>query len=79
MSELRRHGRELLEASRRERTPPPEVKERLLQSLLETAAQMSLAADEAPPLSQRLSFGAKALVLGGLVLTILGATWLASR
>lgn len=79
MSELRRHGRELLEASRRERTPAPEAKERLLRSLLETAAQVSLDAHEAPPLAQRLSRSAKALVLGGLVLAIVGVTWLLGR
>jgi hypothetical protein len=79
MSELRRHGRELLEASRRERTPSAERRQRLLKKLLETAAQTSLAAREPLPLSQRLGARTKALVVLLVVATIVGGMWAASR
>lgn len=79
MSELRRHGRELLEASRRERTPSLERKQRLLAALLETAAQSTRAAQEPPPLAQRLAPRVKLLILAALVAAILGGIWLASH
>lgn len=79
MSELRRHGRELLEASRRERTPGAERKRRLLEKLVETAAQASVAAREPPPLEQRLGLTTKVLVVVGVLVTIVGGLWLVSR
>lgn len=79
MSELRRHARELLEASRRERTPGAERKQRVMQRLMESAAQTSLDAREPPPLAQRLSPRTKGLVLVLLAVTILGGMWAASR
>ncbi|RYZ06303.1 MAG: hypothetical protein EOO73_16700 [Myxococcales bacterium] len=79
MSELRRHGRELLEASRRERTPSAERKQRILEKLLESAAQTTLAAREPPPLAERLSPRTKALVLVVLVAAIVVGMWAASR
>jgi hypothetical protein len=79
MSELRRHGRELLEASRRERTPAAERRRRLLEKLLENAAQTSVAAREPPPLEQRLGLETKVLVAVGVLVTIAGGLWLASR
>lgn len=79
MSELRRHGRELLEASKRERTPSPQHKQRLIRQLLESAAQASRAAQEPAPLDQRLGWREKVLLLSALSLAIGGAIWLVSR
>lgn len=79
MSELRRHARELLDASRRERTPSAERKQRVMQRLMESAAQTSLDAREPLPLAQRLSTRSKGLVLLLLAGTILGGMWAASR
>jgi hypothetical protein len=79
MSELRRHGRELLEASRRERTPPAPLKRRLMVKLLESAAQTSLDAHEPPPLAQRLGVASRSAVVIALVFAILSGLWLASR
>jgi hypothetical protein len=79
MNELSRYGRELLNASRRERTPEPQRKQRLLEKLLTSAAQTSLAAREPPPLAQRLGTPEKLLVLLGLLLMIAAGMWLASR
>lgn len=79
MSDLRRHGRELLDASRSERTPSQQVKEQLIASLLEAAAQAALPAGEALPLASRLSRSGKALVLALLALAIGLGIYLAGR
>lgn len=79
MSELRRHGLQLLDASRRERTPSAELRQRLLTHLLESAAQTSLASREPVPLAERLSTSAKLLVLVGVVATIVSGIWLLGR
>lgn len=79
MNDLRRDGRELLEASRRERTPGAELKQRLLAELLAAAARATPAADEPPPLASRLSSSSKALILAALVLAIALAIFLAGR
>ncbi len=68
MNELRPHGRELLEAARRERTPSPEQRERLLGELL-------AAADPGPPSGapggrRKLRGYAKVLVLLALACAI---------
>jgi len=68
MNELRPHGRELLEAARRERTPSPADRERLLSELL--AAADPGPASGAPGGRRKLSAGARLLVLVGLVLAI---------
>lgn len=79
MSELRRHGRELLEASRVERTPRADLRERLLSQLLESAAQTSLAGAEPVPLAQRLGSRTKAFLVAGLAVVIFGGMCLLSR
>lgn len=68
MNELRPHGRELLEAARRERTPSPDERERLLSELL--AAADPGPASGAPGGRRKLRGGARLLVLAALVLAI---------
>lgn len=74
MSELRRHGRELLDASRLRRTPLSEQKRKIVEGLVATAAQTAHDVSTRPPLAQRLSGRAKVLVL----LTLLAAVALAT-
>jgi hypothetical protein len=68
MNELRPHGRELLEAARRERTPSPAQRERLLSELL--AAADPGPASGAPGGTPKLRGGSRWLVLVGLALSI---------
>jgi hypothetical protein len=68
MNELRPHGRELLDAARRERTPNPAQRERLLGELL--AAADPGPASGAPGGRRKLSKGAQALLLAALALAI---------
>lgn len=77
MNELRPHGRELLEAARRERTPTPEQRERLLSELL--AAADPGPASGAPGGRPKLRGGARWLVLVGLALAIGVALYEASH
>ena len=70
MTELRRHGRELLEAARRERTPSPVERERALTGLMAAAAQAALASERPAPLAKRLPPLAKLLILVILFLAI---------
>jgi hypothetical protein len=79
MSELRRHGRDLLEASRRRRTPSAERKQRLVARLVDAAAQTAQDAPTRPPLAQRLSRRAKLLVLAALLGTVALVLYLAGR
>jgi len=75
MNELRPHGRELLEAARRERTPSPAEHARLLQQLL-LAAQSSNASSPPPP---KLANGARLILLAALVAGIAFALYCASH
>jgi hypothetical protein len=79
MSELRRHGRELLDASRQRRTPSAEQTRQLIARLVEAAAQTARDAPTRPPLAQRLSRRAKLLVLAALVGAVAFALYVASR
>lgn len=78
MSELRRHGRELLQASRQRRTPSAEQTRQLVARLVEAAAQTAQDAPTQPPLAQRLSRRAKLLVLAALLGAVALALHLAS-
>jgi hypothetical protein len=68
MNELRPHGRELLDAARREQTPSPAERERLLSDLM--AAADPGPASGAPGGRRKLRGGARVLVLIGLILII---------
>jgi hypothetical protein len=78
MSELRRHGRDLLDASRRRRTPSAEHKHQLVEQLVNAAAQTAHDAPTRPPLAQRLTRRAKLLVLLALLSAVAFGLYLAS-
>jgi hypothetical protein len=75
MNELRPHGRELLDAARRERTPSATDHARLLQELL-LAAQATDASTEP---AQRLSLASKLLLLAALAVLIGFALYFVGR
>lgn len=76
MTELRRHGRELIEAARRERTPTPEERQRVMSVLMAAAAQAALQNEQRAPLAKRLPPVAKLLLLTLLFLAIAaGSYW----
>jgi hypothetical protein len=68
MNQLRPHGRELLAAARRERTPSPADRERLLSEL--AAAADPGPASGAPGGRRKLGAGAKAAALVALTVGI---------
>jgi len=68
MHELRPHGRQLLEAARRERTPRVEERERLLSELV--AAADPGPASGAARARRKLTPGAKLLLLLSLAIAI---------
>jgi hypothetical protein len=78
MSQLRRYGRDLLDASRRRRTPSPERKHQLIEQLVSAAAQTAHDAPTRPPLAQRLSPRAKVVVLFALLSAVAVGLYLAS-
>ena len=80
MNELRRHGRDLLDEARRERTPDAAARARVFGALMASAALTSTASVGATPVAAKLLTGfSKWLVLAGLVGTITGALYLAGH
>ncbi|HYQ15851.1 MAG TPA: hypothetical protein VEQ58_08840 [Polyangiaceae bacterium] len=77
MNELRPHGRELLDAARRQHTPSPAERERLLSELLVSAEPAPATRISLVP--QRLSAASKLLLLAALAALIGVALYLASR
>lgn len=80
MNELRRHGRDLLDEARRERTPDAAARARVFSALMASAALTSTAGASAAPAAAKLLTGfSKWLVLVGLVGTVTGALYLAGH
>lgn len=78
MNEIRRHGRELIDQARRERTPDAAARERVFGALMASAALTSAAgASTAPVAAKQLTGFSKWLVLAGLAGTMTGALYLA--
>jgi hypothetical protein len=77
MSQLRRHGRELLDSAKRDHTPDAETRARLLRSLLEHAAATHSAS--LVPLEKTLSRRTKITILCLTLLLLIAAVYLAGH
>lgn len=80
MSELRRHGRQLLDEARRERTPDAAARERVFRALVATTDLTSTpSASDAPLSHQPLTGVSKWLVLAGLAALVIAGVYLAGH
>lgn len=80
MNEIGRHGRELLDDARRERTPDAEARERVFAALMEDTAVTKLAKAVKPrPESKPLTPVGKCLVLLGLVAAVAAGVYAAGH
>lgn len=80
MNEIGRHGRELLEDARRERTPDATARERVFAALMEDTAVTKLAKAVKPrPETKPLTPFAKCLVLLALALAVAAGLYAASH
>lgn len=80
MNELRRHGRNLIDEARRERTPDAVARERVFGALMASAALTSAAGAAAAPAPAKLLAGfSKWLVLAGLAGTMASSLYLAGH
>jgi hypothetical protein len=80
MNEMGRHGRELLDDARRERTPDAATRERVFAALMEDTAVTKLAqAAKARPATKPLTPVAKCLVLVGVAAAVAAGVYAASH
>lgn len=80
MSELRRHGRQLLDEARRERTPDAAARERVFRALVATTDLASTPSASNAPLSRKPLTGfSKWLALAGLAALVMVGVYLAGH
>jgi hypothetical protein len=79
MNELRRHGRELLDEARRERTPDAAARERVFRALQASTDLASTPGADAPLENEPLAGFSRWLALAGLAALLVGGLYLAGH